>query len=68
MTRGKSDELTLTLVRIRRIAEHNRTLAGALQEEILNAHREGGTIRQIGEAALVGRETVRRIIKQAESA
>jgi hypothetical protein len=59
--------LSMSLVRIRRLADHHASLEGALHDEILRAHEAGGSFREIGRAAGVSREKIRRIVLRAES-
>jgi len=59
-------KLSLSLVRIKRLADHNATLEGALLDEILRAREAGGTFDLISVAAGKSRETLRRMVHRAE--
>ena len=58
-------EVLVSLVRIRRLADHGATLQESLRAEILKAREVGGTLREISEASGVPRETLRRWVHRA---
>jgi len=62
-----NDLLLRSLVRLQRLSEHKATLGKAIDDEVVRAHEAGGTNRQIGEAAGISHETVRRMLRQRES-